>query len=122
MNQLATIETNRKAALVSLSIQFASADKAKTSFGYIGIISLSTLFSVIFLNDLWKLCIYIAFRVRRHFRQEKQQRRVADHAENPRQVEIEMERVYAEDLERKLERFHVALIRAHQEHDRREKE
>ena len=63
--------------------------------------------------------------MRRHFRHVKQQRRVANNAEreeNPRQVEIEMERIYAEDLERKLERFHAELIRAHQEHDRREKE
>ena len=43
LEQLANIEANKKAALASLKIQYAAANKIKTSFGYIGIISLGLL-------------------------------------------------------------------------------
>ena len=98
-----------------MSIKYASADKAKTSLGYIAIISISLLFGSIFLNDFFKLCIHILSKVRRYFRQrrlERQQAKNSERERNNRQVEIEMNQVYAEELEDKLEKFHLALIRA----------
>ena len=55
LEQIAKIEENRKAALASLNIDYASADKVKTSFGYIGITFLSVLWAVFIPNDLAKL-------------------------------------------------------------------
>ena len=67
------------------------------------------------MNDLFKLCIHILSKVRRYFRQrrlERQQAKNSERERNNRQVEIEMNQVYAEELEDKLEKFHLALIRA----------
>jgi hypothetical protein len=49
--QLTKIETKRKEALAQLNIKYESADKAKTSFGYIGIIFLSSIWFMIIGND-----------------------------------------------------------------------
>jgi len=56
---LANIRASKKAALNHLNIKYASADKAKQSFGFIGITFLSVIFGSIILNDLIKLCAYI---------------------------------------------------------------
>ena len=56
---LANIQKNKAAALKQLDIQYASADKAKQSFGFIGITFLAVLFGSIFLNDFIKFLVYI---------------------------------------------------------------
>ena len=53
--QLAQIETNKQEEIAKLNAKFASADTAKTSFGYIGIISVSVFCGSFILNDLFKL-------------------------------------------------------------------
>jgi hypothetical protein len=53
------IQASKKAALNQLNIKYESADKAKQSFGFIGITFLSVLFGSIILNDLIKLCAKI---------------------------------------------------------------
>ncbi len=61
--KLALIEKSKNEALAKLNIKYAAANKVKTSFGYIGIISLSLLYVTIVLNDLAKflqLCFIIA--------------------------------------------------------------
>jgi len=52
---LAKIETKRKETLAQLNINYKTADQVKTSFGYIGIICLSSIWGLIILNDLMKL-------------------------------------------------------------------
>jgi hypothetical protein len=109
---LANIEKNKEAALTALNIQYANADKAKTSFGYIGVTFLIALFGSIFLNDFIKLCIYYWNGMRELWREKKR------HEENQNQfngekeehVQLEMDSVYGEDLEDKLERVYFRLL------------
>ena len=49
--ELANIQTQKEARLKQLNIKYETADKAKISFGYIGIIFLTILFGSIFMND-----------------------------------------------------------------------
>ena len=87
------------------------------------ITSLSILFGSIFLNDGFKLFIYVTDNIKRYLRRRKHERERAKHEEqerNTRQSIIELDRIYNEELEQKLERFHQALIRVHIENKRRE--
>jgi hypothetical protein len=90
---LANIEKNRDAALKQLDIQYASADKAKQSFGFIGITFLAVLFGSVFANDFFKLCLYY-FRHLRDLWRRWWQRRNAD------------------DLEESLEKVYFKLVKA----------
>ena len=106
-NALANIEKNRKAALAALNIHYAAADKVKTSFGYIGVTFLVVLFGSIFLNDFIKLCIYYFSGLREWWRR----RNIPEENVNePEQVQIEIDRVYGEDLEERLERVYIRLL------------
>ena len=109
---LANIEKNREAALNALNIQYANADKAKTSFGYIGITFLIVLFGSIFMNDLIKLCIYYWNGLREWWRGNENDQEQLNNRNNQivQEVQIEMDRVYGEDLEEKLERVYIKLL------------
>ena len=124
MSELATIDANLKKALKQLETKYASYDKAKSSFGYIGITFLSVLFGSIFLNDFFKLCIHLLelFGDWRQKRSVEQQRTTKEEIDRKNEIAIEFERLYADDLEERLERFHVALIRAQMAREIREKE
>jgi hypothetical protein len=110
---LANIQKNREAALKQLDTQYASADKAKTSFGYIGITFLSVLFGSIFGNDFIKLCIY-------YYREWRQRRRniynnnnnQRDREEVGNQIRIEMDRINLDDLEARLAMAYIKLKKA----------
>jgi hypothetical protein len=114
--QLANIETKRQAALTQLNIKYAASDKVKTSFGYIGIISLSCLYGVIILNDMINLFNFIcediqgALRERRE-KNEKKKLIVKDEIEH---VSLEIdEETRSDDLEEKLAVFHLRLVEAY---------
>ena len=70
LEQLANIEANRKAALAKLDIKYATADKVKTTFGYIGILILSSLWTLIILNDLVKV-FQLCYEIVKHLSKEK---------------------------------------------------
>jgi hypothetical protein len=117
---LANIEKNRVAALKQLDIQFASADKAKQSFGYIGITFLGVLFGSIFGNDFIKLCIYYFRHLRDLWRRFWQRRKEAK--ENTEKLEatkneivLELEQTYADDLEESLEKVYFKLVKVNAE-------
>ncbi len=108
---MANIEKNKEIALSKLNIQYADADKVKTSFGYIGITFLVVLFGSIFLNDFIKLLIYYFRSMREWWGENKQQLNdVNDERQKEHQVQIEMDRVYGEELEEKLERVYIRLL------------
>ena len=110
---MANIQKNREAALTALNIQYANADKAKTSFGYIGITFLVVLFGSIFLNDFIKLCIYLHNDLREWWRgneNDGQEQLNNRNNETEQEVQIEMDRIYGEDLEEKLERVYFKLL------------
>ncbi len=108
---LANIEKKKEAALNKLNIQYANADKAKKSFGYIGITFLIVLFKSIFLNDFVKLCIYYFNGLREWWRRKRNIQEQNENAIQQEQVKIEMERVINSDLlEEKLERVYFKLV------------
>ena len=112
---MASIETKRQQALKELDIKYSTADKAKKSFGYIGIISLSILYGIILLNDLIKLFGAINDYLRNFFEEDDEMNELAnedDELSKQDEAKIEMEQIYLEDLNEKLERFHQKLIRA----------
>ena len=104
---MANIQKNKEAALSALNIQYANAEIAKTSFGYIGITFLAVLFGSIFLNDFIKLCIYF-YRCRRNVNRENPNQINREREEH--QAQIEMDRVYGDELEDKLERVYFRLL------------
>ncbi len=111
---MARIETKRQQALKELGIKYSTADKAKKCFGFIGIISLSILYGVILLNDLIKLFGAINDYLRNFFEEDDEMNELDNEDELSKQDEakIEMEQIYLENLNEKLERFHQELIRA----------
>ena len=66
--ELENIQTQKLTRLKQLDIKYETADKAKTSFGYIGITFLTVLFGTIFLNDFLKVCIYYFNHLREWWR------------------------------------------------------
>ncbi len=108
--QLANIETKRKEALAQLNIKYESADKAKTSFGYIGIIFLSSIWFLIIGNDLMKL-FQLCYEETKSLLSEKQQEdnKIKEEQE---QVKIQLEDEYSNDLGEKLDKIHLQLVKA----------
>ncbi len=110
---LTNIQKNKDAALKQLDIQYANWDKAKTSFGYIGITFLSVLFGTIFGNDLIKLCIHYFRHLRDWYRSWWQRKRPEEKLEeaNKDEIILEMEQNHADDLEDALEKVYFKLVR-----------
>jgi cell division protein ZapA (FtsZ GTPase activity inhibitor) len=112
------INIKKNESLAKLNLQYQTADKAKKTFGYIGIISLTLLVSVILLNDLAKLCnaIYNLWTEKRRESQRENSRRDkeenAEDEEEDKELQIQVERMYSKDLEMKLEQVHLKLVKA----------
>ena len=114
LEQIAKIEKSRKASLASLNVKYSSADKVKTSFGYIGITFLSVSCGLIILNDLAKL-LKECYRETKDLLEERRgkmkDRRKETEIEQVK-IELEQEGKYAQDLDEKLEKIHLQLIKA----------
>jgi hypothetical protein len=113
LEQIAKIEERRKEALATLNIKYESADKVKTSFGYIGIISLCLLWSVFILNDLGKLLV-VCYEETKDLLKERRQ--IKEKKQNEiDQVKIELEQEeddqYLQNLDEKLNKIHLQLIK-----------
>ena len=87
----------------------------KTSFGYIGIISLSLLYGAIILNDLAKflqLCFIIAKDLLKERRDQKEKEKKEKEKE-VREVNIQIDdELYSQELEEKLQQINFQLIKA----------
>jgi len=104
---LQNIQKSKNETLKQLDIQYASADKAKQSFGYIAISFLSCLFGCIFLNDFMKLCIYYLGECRMN-----SSRNMYEIEEDRDEVILEMDKIYAEELDDSLEKVYFKLVKA----------
>ena len=113
LEQMAKIEENRKAALAGLNIKYASADKAKTSFRFIGITFLGVLWSVIILNDLAKLFRLCYEETRELLKERREQHHNEKTEKEFDQVTIQLEddEKYLDDLEEKLGKVHWQLVK-----------
>ncbi len=114
---LTNIQTNKETTLKQLDIEYANWDKAKTSFGYIGITFLTVLFGTIFGNDLIKVFIHYLSHLRGWWRQRRRniniQREQREREEvDQEQVQIELDQEYADNLEESLERVYLRLVQA----------
>ena len=110
---MTNIQKNKAAALSKLNIQYASADKAKTSFGYIGITFLTVLFGSIFLNDFIKLCIYSINNCIRHYQRKKEPKENRETINgDDDDVILEMDEMYSKELEESLENFYLKLAKS----------
>jgi cell division protein ZapA (FtsZ GTPase activity inhibitor) len=109
LDKITKIEENRKAALASLNIKYASADKVKTSFGFIGFTFLGALWGLIILNDLAKLLneCYKETKDLLEERREKMERK-----QDQVKITLEKDETNSQNLEEKLEKIHMRLVRA----------
>ncbi len=111
MDKIAKIEEKRKAALASLNIKYASADKVKTSFGYIGITFLSVLWGLIILNDFIKVINFIYEEIDELLKERREIKKI--NRENIEQITMEREdKTFNLDLEEKLDQVHLRLVKA----------
>ena len=105
----------RQTTLKRLTLEYARADKAKTSFGYIGITFLILLFGSIFLNDLIKVCIYYCDGLRVYRKKKKVKKEVERKQDQATCDEVRldiMDRYYADVLDEDLERVYFQLVKA----------
>ena len=107
---MTNIQKNKDPALKQLDIQYAAADKAKKSFGYIGITFLACLFGTVFLNDFIKLCIHCCRRLRVWWRKRYTEKK-RDKENND--FEIELKQSHTDEfLEETLEKVYFRLVKA----------
>jgi hypothetical protein len=108
------IQKNKETALMQLDIQYASADKAKTSFGYIGITFLAFLFGSIFANDFIKLFLFYFDKLSRWWSKEKKtnENKQSTIGDKKKQVVFEIKQINSFDLEESLEKFYIKLLKA----------
>ncbi len=97
-----------------MDIQYASADKAKTSFGYIGITFLAVLFGSIFGNDLIKLCIHYFNHLKNWWqrKQEMKEERQSQDEEKKEEIVLELDQICTDELEDSLEKVYFKLVKA----------
>jgi hypothetical protein len=97
-----------------LDIEYASADKAKQSFGYIGITFLAVLFGSIFGNDLIKLCIHYFNHLKNWWqrKQEIKEERQSQDKQNKDEIVLELGQMYTDELEDSLEKVYFKLLKA----------
>ena len=108
--RLVNIEKNRKEALAKLNLQYATADKAKTTFGYIGIMFNAFIWGCIIINDLMKLVGFF-YDESKIYLKEKREQKENRKRENVN-ANIQMEIVRSEQLQEKLDKFHIKLVKA----------
>jgi hypothetical protein len=121
---LVNIQKNKEAALNKLNIQYASADKAKKSFGYIGITFLAVLFGSVFLNDILKLFIYYSLKLKTYWRRKEIDDKLKN--ENNTQdttsdVRIQIDFDANQELEESLEKVYFRLLTAKKKRQNRRK-
>ena len=116
MEQISKIESSRKEALEKLNMKYALADKVKTSFGYIGIIINILTWGCFILNDLIKL-LHLCYKETKELLKERRERNENKKMKDQKTVTIQLEKEqdemrYSQDLEEKLDKIHLQLVRA----------
>ena len=112
--QLVNIELNRQTQLKLLNAKFVQADTAKSSMGFISVISLSLLFGSFLVNDMIKLINHAYKNILEKLtvehdvesRIQNTNRKVHSH------IHVEIEKLYAEQLDARLDRVHLDLLKA----------
>ena len=106
---LANITTHKQAKLEALSVKYQKVEKARASLGYVSMIFLSLLFGTIFINDFVKLarCLLIENN-KLAFKSVEADKR----EDNVTNVYVKIDEIDSDQLEARLKRVHVNLLRA----------
>jgi len=108
---LTKIQKNKEEALKQLDIKYVNWDKAKKSFGFIGITFLAVLCGSIFGNDFMKLLIHYFGRLRDWQRKKKNEEQIkAEETKN--ETVLELEQIYEDKLEESLDKIYFKLVKA----------
>ena len=110
--ELANIQKKKEAALNALNIQYATADKAKTSFGFTGVIFLTVLFGSILGNDLLKVCSYCCNGLGRWWRKKKENdmnKKVENDVKKTDEIIVDLKD--QDDLDETLEKVYFKLVK-----------
>ena len=113
--QITQIEANKQANLEKLNVKFSSADTAKSSFGFIGIICVSVLFGGFLLNDFLKLGYYLYQNYHRNLAKYQLENNIPiSSTEKEKGTELiqQLDDIYSQQLEDRLERMHLRLLKA----------
>ena len=113
--QITQIDSEKNANLEKLNVKFAAADKAKSSFGYIGIICVSMLFGGFFLNDFLKFgyFLYKKYIANIHVSYKIEQDRLSSAEKNKcANLNKKLDELYSQQLDVRLERVHWHLLQA----------
>ena len=111
ISQLEAIKAHTQEQLTKLQLKFASVDKAKTSFSYMGVLSLLLLFSSVFLNDFIKLAVYVC-KEYTNTRPNKINIKVERIRSRKSSMPQSDENLYSEQLDARLEQMHIMLMQA----------
>jgi hypothetical protein len=109
-DELARIEARRQAAFQALNDKYAIADKTKKSFGYICIISLTLLYVIILPNDLFKLVSFCLSELIEMLAANENAKQNSDKDDDENDETLDVD--YNRDLDDKLEKFHINLVKA----------
>jgi len=93
-----------------LNDKYAIADKIKKSFGYICIISLTVLYVIILLNDLFKLVSFCLSELIEMLAENENAKKNLDKDDD--ENDETLDDVYNRELDDKLEKFHITLVKA----------
>ena len=114
--QITQIDAEKQASLGKLNVKFASADTAKSSFGFIGIICVAVLFGGFLLNDFLKLgyYIYTKFKITPTTNNQTKEDIVSDDkdVEKGKDINQKIDEMYSQQLDDRLERIHLRLLQA----------
>ena len=101
-----------------LDIDYKSWDQARTSIGYIGITFVAVLFGGVFVNDFVKVCIHYFGHLRDLWRRKREAENNKEEENGKRckerDVILEIDQEYADELEESLEKVYIKLLKSKQ--------
>ena len=110
--QTQQIEMIKQENLKKLDEKFAAADTAKSSFGYIAILSLSILFGLFLFNDCIKIAIFTFKKCTSHLNDTRVNKKALYESPSDKKLDEQIERIYSKQLETRLESVYLRLVKS----------
>ena len=110
--QIQQIETNKQENLKILNEKFAAADTAKSSFGYIAILSLSILFGLFLFNDCIKIATFTFKMCTSHLNDARINKKAIYESRSDKKQHEQFESIYSKQLETRLESVYLRLVKS----------
>ena len=106
------IEKNKHENLKKLNEKFSAADTAKSSFGYIGILSLSILFGLFLFNDCIKIATFTFKMYNSNLNDTRMNKNVIFESRSDKKLDEQIESIYSKQLETRLESVYLRLVKS----------